>query len=77
MTYPFPERARVAKATRDAAYMLMYADPERWDCCGIPLNEVGQCQHRSYHPTPFHVAIDGYPERYDEEGTLIDAGPTR
>jgi len=65
-------REAVAQAYRDAADMLASDKrPEDFECCGIPLSELGVCQHRGYHPTQFNVAIVSYPEAYTEKGKLL------
>ncbi len=66
------DRNAVAQAYRDAAEALESGDFEGLECCGLPLTELGQCQHRPGHPTVGHVAILSYPEYYDEEGHLIN-----
>lgn len=65
-------RKAVARAYKDAArWLASNRDPGDYEHCGIPLNEVGACQHRPGHPTPFNVEILDYPEQYSEKGKLL------
>lgn len=64
------DRRAIAQAYRDAADALESGELDG-ECCGIPLSEIGACQHRGGHPTVGHVAIIDYPEYYDYDGHLI------
>ncbi len=64
-------REALAQAYRDAADALESGDFEGLSCCGLPLTELGQCQHRPGHPTLGNAAIVSYPECYDIGGHLI------
>jgi hypothetical protein len=39
---------------RIVAERLMHYDPTDYECCGLPLDESGRCQHRDHHATPFN-----------------------
>ncbi len=64
------EQARMARIYQDAAHALLNYDVNG-ECCGIPLDRLGQCQHRPHHPTTWHPSPNDYPDRYDDEGRLI------
>lgn len=65
-------REALAQAYRNAADALESGAFEGKTCCGIPLNEYGQCVNRPGHPTIGHPNLIGYPEFYDQDGNLIE-----
>ncbi len=66
-----PSRQAIARAYEDAArWLASNRDPRDYECCGYRLTEQGTCFHRDFHPTPFHVEITSYPERYTKKGKL-------
>lgn len=61
-------RQMIARAYTDAAKVLLEGNFEDETCCGVELDERGQCVYRPGHPTSAHVAITDYPEAYSGKG---------
>lgn len=51
----------MAYALQEAARRLFTYDPTLFKHCGVPLTDLGRCDHRDYHSTPFapQVGSDG------------------
>ncbi len=54
----------IASILRAAAVALETENFRSDRCCGLLVNEQGQCQHRPYHPTIAHPNPWSYPEYY-------------